>query len=65
MDDLNKSTILLSADSAATKLGIGLTTFYKLIKQGQIPSVRFSSRLVRYRLCDLEALITSLQRGGR
>ncbi len=64
MESLKQQPYLLSARLAAAKLGIGQTTFYKLVKEGLIPAVRFSRRLVRYRLSDLEALIAYRLKGG-
>lgn len=64
MKTLDNSPILLSAGSAAALLEIGHTTFYKLVKEGRLPAIRFSRRLVRYRQSDLEALITSRLSGG-
>lgn len=57
------STTLLSAASITTRFGIGMTTLYKWVKQGDLPAVRFSKRLVRYRLSDLEALLQAKGKG--
>ena len=54
---------LVSARSVASRCGIGMTTLYKWVKQGDLPAVRFSKRLVRYRLSDLEALLQAKGKG--
>ena len=56
---------LLSAADVMTRFAIGRTTLHKWVTNGDLPAIRFSKRLVRYRLCDLENLITANKEGGR
>ncbi len=58
------TTKLLSAETIVSRLEIGHTTLYKLVKAGQLPAIHFSKRLVRYRLNDVEKLLENLQQGG-
>jgi predicted DNA-binding transcriptional regulator AlpA len=59
-----KSTTLLSAGSVTARCEIGLTTLHKWVKEGHLPAIRFSKRLVRYRLSDLEAMLESNAKNG-
>ena len=59
------STTLLSAETIVSRFEIGHTTLYKWVADGQLPAIRFSKRLVRYRLSDLEKLIAANQDGGQ
>jgi excisionase family DNA binding protein len=59
------STTLLSAETIVSRFEIGHTTLYKWVADGQLPAIRFSKRLVRYRLSDLENLIAAKQEGGQ
>jgi excisionase family DNA binding protein len=51
--------LLLTVTEAATRLGIGRTLMYELIRAGAIPSVRVG-RLRRIRSADLEAYAAEL-----
>ncbi len=59
------STTLLSAETIVSRFEIGHTTLYKWVADGQLPAIRFSKRLVRYRLSDLEKLIAANQGGDQ
>lgn len=61
-----RKLVLFSASTAQIALDIGPTTFYKLVKLGMLTPIRFSKRLVRYRACEVDALIETLSgnRGG-
>lgn len=51
--------ILLTVEQAAERIGIGRTTMFALIRDGEVRSVRIG-RLRRIRLTDLEAYVNSL-----
>ena len=44
--------------AAATKLAVSLTTFRGMVRDGIIPAYRFSERVVRVRVADLDAAAT-------
>ena len=45
----------ITYDAAASKLGVSKTTFRAMVRDGIIPAYRFSPRVVRIRLADLDA----------
>lgn len=51
--------LLLTAEEAAERLGIGRTTMFALIRSGEVPSVSIG-RLRRIRAADLEAFTNNL-----
>jgi excisionase family DNA binding protein len=55
--DLNPNQ-LLRADQVAERLGISRALAYRLMKSGEIPTVRFIGS-VRVRESDLQAFITT------
>jgi excisionase family DNA binding protein len=54
--------LLLSPLDAASLLGIGRTTLYKLLAEGTLPSVQIG-RCRRIRRTDLDAFVISLPHG--
>jgi predicted DNA-binding transcriptional regulator AlpA len=59
-----KATLLVDASCAKRGLDVGFTTFYKLVKLGYLTPIRFSKRLVRYRVSEIEALIDATAKNG-
>lgn len=51
---------LLKPSDVASRLGIGRSKTYDLIKAGVLPSVRLGKRLVRVPESELDALIARL-----
>lgn len=49
---------LVKAKEALHLLGIGSTTLYKLSRTGRLNPVRYSNRCVRYRMSEIQALIS-------
>ena len=49
---------LVKAREALHLLGIGSTTLYKLRRTGRLNPVMYSNRCVRYRLSEIQALIS-------
>lgn len=47
-----------SVDEAATIIGIGRTTLYRIIKSGQLPTIKIGTRTL-IRRSDLEGLLNS------
>jgi len=59
------TALLVSAEQAADRLGVGTQTVYRLIQQGQLPAVRVSGTpgtpgMLRIRVRDLEQWVGSL-----
>ena len=55
---------LASGKSVQEVLKIGPTTFHKFVAEGKLTPIRFSRRLVRYRLSDVQALIDAHAASG-
>lgn len=55
--DEAKPEILTSPQGASTRLHVGTTTIYKLVKQGKLTPIKFGRRCTRFRLSEIEALI--------
>ena len=49
--------------AGASKLGVSLTTFRNMVRDGIIPAYRFSERVVRIRVADLDAAATPVVGG--
>jgi predicted DNA-binding transcriptional regulator AlpA len=49
--------VLLKLPEAATMLGISARTFRRMVVRGDIPVVRLSSKILRYRESDIAAII--------
>lgn len=58
------ATLLVDASFARRGLDVGSTTFYKLVKLGYLKPIRFSKRLVRYRVSEIEALVDAIAKNG-
>lgn len=54
---------LLRAEDVAEQLNISKSLAYRLLEQGQIPTIRFN-RTVRVRQADLDAYIQKCWRGA-
>lgn len=54
---------LLKASDVARLLNISRTSAYRLMREGELPSVRFGAGIVRVRLADLEAYVASKVEG--
>jgi len=48
---------LMSPKEAAQVLGVHPATIYKLVKTGELPSVKLGPKLIRINATDLEKLI--------
>lgn len=57
MDAHVNSPALASSKFIQGTLGIGSTTLHKFVAEGKLNPIRFSRRLVRYRLSEVQALI--------
>ncbi len=54
---------LVTCGEAARRLSIGVRTLYRLIQKRRFPQpLRFSRKLVRFRVSDLEAHLAELSR---
>ena len=52
---------LLTARELAGKLSISLSTFWKMVARGDLPTpIRFTSRLVRWRIIDIRDHLAKL-----
>lgn len=58
MDEMSKSNdiALLKAHEVAGQLGISLAMVYRIMQEGELPSVKIGNA-IRIRPCDLEAYI--------
>lgn len=56
---------ILTAKQAATFLNTSLSTIRRLTYAGDLPSVRYTERQVRYRLQDLEQWVASRVEGPK
>ena len=54
---------VLTAEGAASYLGVSLTTLYRLAKAGKIPFYRFGQRY-HFRRATLDALIARQEEAG-
>lgn len=45
LEDFNKLPITMSVDEAAEVLGLSRTSAYQAVKAGEIPSLKFGSRI--------------------
>lgn len=57
MDAYVNSPTLASGKFIQEALDIGPTTLHKFVAEGKLTPIRFSRRLVRYRLSDVQVLI--------
>jgi predicted DNA-binding transcriptional regulator AlpA len=62
--ELSTSEILIKAEEAQHRLGIGPTTLNKFVRLKWLTPICFSKRLVRYRTSDVQALIDSFANKG-
>lgn len=60
----NHQLKILRPSEGAKKLGLGRSTYYKLIKAGRIKQVRLGARAVGAFEHELDALLESLPRVG-
>ena len=60
-NDISGAYITYAA--AASKLDVSLTTFRGMVRDGIIPAYRFSPRVVRIRVADLDAAATPVVGG--
>ena len=52
---------LLTAQEVAHRLAIGVRTLWRLVAQGKLPQpVRYSRKLVRWKVTDIDGYIQSL-----
>jgi excisionase family DNA binding protein len=52
---------LLTAQEVARRLSIGVRTLWRLVAQGKLPQpVRYSRKLVRWKVTDIDGYIQSL-----
>lgn len=56
---------LISSREATHLLGISNTTLYKFCREGKLNPVKFSRRCTRFRVSDIQALISANQEGGQ
>jgi excisionase family DNA binding protein len=56
--------ILLTRREVAAALGFSERTVYELTRSGELPSVRFGDRGVRYSPAAIEAVIAAKTQGG-
>ncbi len=52
---------LLKAKEAAAYIGVGLTTFYDLVKKQAFQKIEIGAKMVRYDIKDLDAYADSLK----
>jgi excisionase family DNA binding protein len=64
MNQPTNSPALTSSRDLQELLSIGQTTIYKLVAEGKLTPIRFSKRLVRYRLSEVQALIDAHATNG-
>lgn len=53
----HEDKLLLDIEEVAELTGLSVGTLYHWVSQRRIPVVRFSSRCIRFRRCDLDAWI--------
>lgn len=56
---------LVTAREIARYFGVALGTVNRWTREGRIPCVRPSRRVVRYALAEVEAAVRRAQKGGR
>ncbi len=56
---------LVAAREAMHLLCVGSTTLYKFAKTGKLNPVKFGRRCTRFRLSEVQALITSNKKGDQ
>lgn len=64
MDAYADSPTLASGKFIQEALDIGPTTLHKFVAAGKLTPIRFSRRLVRYRLSDMQVLIDAHAASG-
>jgi predicted site-specific integrase-resolvase len=52
-----KGVLLQSRWQVAEKLGVSIDTVKRMEGRGQLVPIRFNSRMIRYRLSDVEAMM--------
>lgn len=57
--------VLLSRRDVAARLTVSVETVKRREREGLLPAVRFNSRLIRYRLKDVEKLIEEASKWTR
>jgi len=55
---------LLTVTELAECLGISPGTAYHWLSQGRLPCIKFSSRCVRFRECDVQKMLEQLGHSG-
>lgn len=64
MDAYVNSPTLASGKFVQEALDIGPTTLHKFVAEGKLTPIRFSKRLVRYRLSEVQTLIDAHAASG-
>lgn len=57
--------LLLTISEVAEQLAVSRKTVWRMIKRGELPTVRFGRRIMRVRLKDLVAMISSGGAAGK
>jgi excisionase family DNA binding protein len=53
---------LLTAQEVADRLAVGVRTLQRMVERGEVPQpIRFSRKLIRWRMCDVADYIEGLR----
>ena len=58
MPKISLADRLVNARDAAHMLGVSVTTLYKFCREGKLNPVKFSRRCTRFRVSEIQGLIT-------
>ena len=59
-----KGVLLLSRWQVAEKLAVSIDTIKRMERRGQLGPIRLNSRMIRYRLSDVDAMMAAHESGG-
>jgi predicted site-specific integrase-resolvase len=58
-----KGVLLLSRWQVAEKLAVSIDTIKRMERRGQLRPIRLNSRMIRYRLSDVDAMMAAHESG--